>query len=245
MSLENFSPFSEHLLSDVWVSLFSCHTHWSEKLRLELLRARDDEQRQIARDLQEVIAQFLLMLEIDLKAMREGEGLAKQTAHESAMEVVATLQKQVRSFSYLLHPPEPERLGLPLALNALATGMAARTGIDISFVSDGYEGTSFGGAELTIFRVAQAALMDIFKRSRAHCADLRLTSRRHWTILRVREKRCGVLPCAPEQGRRLDNGVSLAGIRGRLEGLPGRFSVRQKAQGTVLTAIVRGVEPAR
>ncbi|MFD1959253.1 hypothetical protein ACFSHP_09415 [Novosphingobium panipatense] len=145
MSLENFSPFSEHLLSDVWVSLFSSHTHWPEKLRLELLRARDDEQRQIARDLQEVIAHFLLMLEIDLKAMREGEGLAKQTAHESAMVVVATLQKQVRSFSYLLHPPEPERLGLPLALNALATGMAARTGIDISFVSDGYAGTSFGG----------------------------------------------------------------------------------------------------
>ncbi|MFD1959258.1 sensor histidine kinase [Novosphingobium panipatense] len=239
----------ENLSNDICASAFSPEDCSAESFRLAILRARDDEARRIARDLHDVISQLLFILECDLKTMREGAEEANEAAHESARQIVAALQRQVRSFSYLLHPPELERLGLPLALNALATGMSARTGIDITFVSDQYEGSECREAELAIFRVAQAALMNVFKHSQACCADLRLTSRRNWIVLRVRDDGCGMQASAPARIRKPEAGVGLAGMNARMEGLSGRFSIRRRPEGTVLTAIVprqsvSAIEPA-
>lgn len=201
--------------------------------RLSVLKARNDERRQIARELHDVTAQLLLELQFEL-ASSEREGA--NWSGGSAREIVARLQEQMRCLTYMLHPPELEKYGLDGALEALCLGMSARTGIDIHFKSRGYRDDLPAEMELAVLRIAQEALMNVFKHSHSDRAEVRLHCTCNWLCLRVRDFGLGNKAReAIESGL----GVGLRGMATRMTEVGGEVRVTPLEQGTAVTAIVR------
>ncbi len=205
----------------------------SESLAVGLLRARNDERKLIARELHDVTAQLLLELDFALNLMGREDASAGAV---DARAVVARLQDQMRCLSYILHPPELERHGLVGALEALSLGMAARTGIDISFQARGHRMGLRPELELAMLRIAQEALMNVFKHSGSGRADVSLHCTCNWLCLRVRDFGIG------DQARtaiKAGLGVGMRSIRERMEEVGGRVRISLFEQGTAVSAIVR------
>lgn len=199
-----------------------------------LLEARDDERRQIARDLHNVTAQLLLELEFALNTIESADETAKSKARVSALDAIAKLQGQVRCVSYLLHPPELTRFGLEKTLEALTLGMSERCGIDIRFRSHGYRQGIPGVTEMSMLRIAQEALMNIFKHSQSDRADFYLRCTRDWIFMRIRDfgigRKAGK-PLTPGEG------VGLSGMQARMAAIGGSLNIRALDEGTVVTAV--------
>lgn len=181
----------------------------------------------------DVTAQLLLELDFALNLInREGE----TAGAIDARAVVARLQNQMRCLSYILHPPELERLGLVGALEALSLGMAARTGIDISFQAKGHRAGLRPELELAMLRIAQEALMNVFRHSGSGRAEVRLHCTCNWLCLRVRDFGIG------DQARdaiKAGLGVGMRSIRERMDEVGGRVRISLFEQGTAVSAIVR------
>ncbi|TCM20865.1 histidine kinase [Novosphingobium sp. PhB165] len=237
MAFSELSYLIERLAGDMSVDALAAETCTPEDVRVTLLRARDDERRRLARDLHDVLAQHLFILELELQSLHDGRAEYRERAHRSAKSTIDELQRQIRCFSYLLHPPELEVLGLADALDTLVSGMAARTGIDVEFDTYGYKPGACHETELSLFRVAQAALMNVFKHSGAGSAQVRLKSRRNWIVLTVRDYGPSDGHAAKPPVDPRDCGVGLNGMHARMAGLCGRFTVRSSQDGTVVTAI--------
>src|SRR5205823_9580816 len=102
------------------------------KLSGRLLHLQDEEQRRLARALHEGTAQSLAALIMNLGLLRENEcalGDRDRKALSESLALAKECSKQVRSFSYLLHPPLLDELGLASALNWFAEGSRSRSGI--------------------------------------------------------------------------------------------------------------------
>ncbi|MBH0114048.1 hypothetical protein I5E68_13965 [Novosphingobium sp. YJ-S2-02] len=200
------------------------------------MKARDDERRAIARDLHDVTAQLLLELDFTINAM-ENDMPGKQHSADSAHEIIARLQQQVRCLTYVLHPPELEDHGLDTALETLALGMAARTGIDISFRSRDYaKGRVPVDMEMALLRVGQEALMNVFKHSGSQRAEMRLHCCKSWMCLRIRDFGLGL---RARHAIRSGSGVGINGMKARMAALGGDICVRPLEGGTSVTAVVR------
>ncbi|PNU04012.1 sensor histidine kinase [Novosphingobium guangzhouense] len=197
-----------------------------------VLRARNDERRQIARELHDVTAQLLLELDFALNVMGKSGDLPPQA---DAREVVARLQEQMRCLSYILHPPELERYGLVGALEALTLGMAARTGIDISFSTRGYRDGLPPEMELAVLCIAQEALMNVFKHSGSQRAEVRLHCNCNWMCLRVRDYGIG---SGARDAICSGLGVGVRAMTERMEEVGGRVRISLFEQGTAVSAIV-------
>ncbi len=203
---------------------------------LALLLARDDERKRIARDLHDVTAQLLLELQFAVDSLEPAGAAGRNLAQETAHGVIARLQKQVRCLTYVLHPPELEKYGLDGALEALALGMSARSGLEIAYRSRGYRRGMPAEVELTMLRIAQEALMNVFKHSGSRRAELRLHCTSDWLCLRVRDFGLGK---RAEVSLRSRQGVGLRSMHSRMESLGGNIVVRPLEGGTSVTAIVR------
>lgn len=200
---------------------------------LDVLRARNDERRQIARELHDITAQLLLELQFELACSDQQGG---NWSGGSAREIVARLQDQMRCLTYMLHPPELEKYGLDGALEALALGMSARTGIDIRFKVRGYRDGFPPEMELAVLRIAQEALMNVFKHSRSDRAEIRLHCTCNWLCLRVRDFGVGI------KNRKAivsGLGVGLRGMAARMSEVGGEVRVPPLERGTAVTAVVR------
>lgn len=203
------------------------------RVTLGVMQARNDERKHIARELHDVTAQLLLELDFALNLVGKDD---LSTGAVDARAVVARLQDQVRCLSYLLHPPELERYGLVGALEALTLGMAARTGIDISFKARGLRDGMLPEMEFAMLRIAQEALMNVFKHSGSQRAEVRLHCTCNWLCLRVRDFGVGQ---KARHAIRSGLGVGLRAMAERMEEVGGRVRFSLFDQGTAVSAIVR------
>lgn len=220
----NAQPIGDVYISDISIS---------PATELRLLEAREDERRQIARDLHDVTAQLLLELEFALNTINNDDGPLANRAMVSAHDVISKLQSQVRCVSYLLHPPELSRYGLERTLESLALGMSERSGIAINFRSRGYRNDIPRETQMTMLRIAQEALMNIFKHSQSDHAEFHLYCNCNWICMRIRDFGIGSrAKAAIESGK----GVGLASIRERVASLGGVVYVRAMERGTAVTA---------
>lgn len=200
---------------------------------LDVLLARNDERRQIARDLHDSTAQLLLELEFALNSLeQENTSLSDCPARS----VIARLQNQMRCFTYMLHPPELGKCGLIGALEALTLGMSARTGIDISFNARGHRDGIPPEMELAILRITQEALMNVFKHSGSDRAEVRLHCTCNWICLRVRDFGVG-----RRAKKAIDSGlgVGLRSMAERMATLGGKVRINLLDRGVAISAVVR------
>ena len=103
------------------------------QISTRLMRAQDEERRRIARELHDGLGQELAAIKLMLAQIAgETSGSSKEALALDANTVVDTAIQQVRTLSYLLHPPLLDEVGLASALRCYLEGVTKRSGIEIS-----------------------------------------------------------------------------------------------------------------
>ncbi len=211
------------------------------ELAATLVHVQDDERRRIGRDLHDSTGQCLVALELSLTRLARLIEPPSSSAHALADECV-TLARQcsteIRTASYLLHPPLLDEIGLLSALRWLADGLRQRSGIQIELELPEALERLPPQHELAIFRVAQEALTNVHRHSKSPSVTIRLFERDGAVFMEVDDAGHGIL-VAGSCGRAADAatlGVGLAGMRERMRQLGGALSVRTGPRGTCVQA---------
>jgi signal transduction histidine kinase len=209
----------------------------SHALTTRLLRLQDDERRKFARELHDSIGQYLagmkMMLEIlNARHPHDPEG-------QEMKKVLDQTISEVRTLSYLLHPPGLDEAGLAAAAKWFAEEFSKRSGVEVSVDIPELKSRLTPAVELVLFRVLQESLTNIYRHSKSPRAEIQLRVSEAEAVLRVRDFGVGV---PPNILKRFENqgtsGVGLAGMRGRVEDLGGDFEVVSDAAGTLITAAI-------
>jgi PAS domain S-box-containing protein len=208
----------------------------------QLLRLQDEERRRLARELHDATAQKLAVLLLGLKSLTAQASSLDARAQESLAECQALAKQcadELRTFSYLLHPPLLEELGLAGAVRDYADGFAQRSGLRVDLeVSPSLERLP-REKELAIFRVLQESLANVHRHSGSKTVSIRLTQLRGEIRLEVQDAGRGLeLKTDPASGEKAPSklGVGVAGMRERLRQLGGRLEFESGHPGTTVRA---------
>jgi PAS domain S-box-containing protein len=215
--------------------------HESERslrdLSLHLLRSQDDERRRIGRDLHDSLGQYLAAMKMHLELLARS---CPAEAHLSeAIRLTDESIKEVRTLSYLLHPPLLEESGLASAVQWYLDGFSSRSQINISFEKDPIFPRLPRDLELAMFRILQEALTNVHRHSGSRTAEVRLSIRDETVVLEVEDQGSGIDPQILERLRNQGAlGIGLRGMTERMLQLGGQLEVESEPQhGTLVTAI--------
>ena len=223
------------------------------RLTGKLLKSQDEAQRRIARELHDATAQNLLGATLGIgQALRLSPKLKPmaRAALEESRALIEQSQREIRTVSYLLHPPMLDEAGLLAALRWLCESLSKRTEIAVHLNITSDIGRLPGDIEAALFRVAQEALANVHRHSEAtevHLSlDLGVSSEMGSMIaLTIRDNGKGMpisIVEAPESGRHLVDvpaiGIGLAGMRERLHQFDGCLQVGSGPQGTTVHVTV-------
>jgi two-component system, NarL family, sensor kinase len=223
-------------------SIITERTAQLQNLSQRLLKVQDEERRKLARDLHDSTGQTLAALKISVSFLAEKCG--KDSSTLSLVSDVVALADQaieeIRTTSYLLHPPLLDEVGFSCAAEWFVEGFAKRSGIDVT-LDLATEGDRLPMTiETALFRVLQESLTNVHRHSKAERASVCFQREDQTAILEVRDFGCGIpaerLAQLRETGAQ--TGVGLAGMRERLNELKGRLEIESNNHGTSLRAIV-------
>ncbi|MBV8651454.1 MAG: sensor histidine kinase, partial [Alphaproteobacteria bacterium] len=145
----------------------------------QLMRLQDEERRRIARDLHDSTAQNLLgaALGID-RSLRLTQFIPyrAECALRESKDLIEQSQREIRTVSYLLHPPLLDEAGLPSALRWYIEGFAKRSGIAVDFdvAPELLERRMPADLETALFRIVQEALANVCRHSGSATARIEL-----------------------------------------------------------------------
>jgi PAS domain S-box-containing protein len=202
------------------------------KLSGRLLRLQDEERRRLARELHDSTAQLLVGLSINLSVVNESAGALEPQAQRALAEsctLVDRCLREIRTVSYLLHPPELDGLGLGSALTSYVDGFVQRSGIHVDLDVAPDLGRLPQEAETALFRIVQEALSNIHRHSGSHTAHIRLRRGPSDVTLEVSDAGRGMRGDTPP-------GVGIASMRERAQQLGGWLDIGSANRGTTVKA---------
>jgi len=212
------------------------------RLSWELLRARDDDRRLMARELHETVGQSLAALKMTLGSLREALGEDPYAAGElldSADQLADDVIREVRTVSYLMHPPLLDEAGLGSAVRWYAEGFTKRSGVAVRVDVPEDFGRQSQEIEITIFRIVQEALTNVHRYSGSATATIRLAIEHGNIVAEVRDEGSGLTPSKLAPNGEAPYGVGIAGMRERVKHLNGVFQLESApGQGTTVRAIL-------
>jgi PAS domain S-box-containing protein len=224
----------------------------SERLRDlsgRLMSIQDEERRRIARDLHDSAGQNLAALamtvaRIEDEATRNPTRLS-QTLKE-VRDLIEGLTREIRTTSYLLHPPMLDELGLSSALGWYLEGLQQRSGLSIELNIPPDFGRLAPEVELAIFRLVQECLTNIHRHSGSKTAVIRITREPDKIYAEVQDHGKGMSPerFAEVQSQGAGVGVGIRGMRERVRQAHGELTVDSNSLGTTITAIFPAQTPA-
>ena len=211
------------------------------ELTARVLHLQDDERRHIARELHDSAGQYLAALQMNLTAFqRESSTLAAFQAKriDDSVEILNRCITEIRTLSYLMHPPLLDEMGLAAALKGYSVGFAQRSGIRVDLDIPTDLGRLSSDTETAIFRVVQQSLVNIHRHSGSHVARIKIRHDAEQTTVDICDEGRGI---PPDLLREFDDcirlvGVGIAGMRERIRSMKGKFSIRSSAHGTTVEA---------
>lgn len=213
-----------------------------QKLTHRLLRVQDEEKRKLARNLHDSTGQTLAALKISASLLQES---CQEIPDARAMvsEVVQLADQaieEIRTMSYLLHPPLLDEVGFACAAEWYIEGFAKRSGINVKADLAKSNGLLPKRVEVALFRVLQECLTNIHRHSGAVDASIHFKHDSETVVLDVRDfgrgiskERLGLL-----HGVSAETGVGLAGMRERMNELNGTLEIESDTRGTRMRATV-------
>ncbi|MEI6034234.1 MAG: ATP-binding protein [Verrucomicrobiae bacterium] len=203
-------------------------------LSSRLMRLQDDERRKIARELHDSTSQSLSALEMNMSLLEPlaGEESMRRLVAETR-QIARDCCMELRTLSYLLHPPLLDEVGLPFAIQWFADGFAKRTKIQVSLDLAEKFPRLETAAETTLFRILQEAMTNIYRHSGSSRAWISLARDGREIRLEVRDNGTGFPESDPEKPG-AGGGVGIAGMRERLAQIGGELDIRSSPYGVSL-----------
>src|SRR5215813_10658341 len=221
-------------------------------LAASLVRAQDQERRRIARDLHDSTGQHLIAATLIASRIEKTLPAAAQPALRQLEDMLQQSIREVRTFSYLLHPPLLDEAGLGLALRHYIEGFLERSSIAVELdISPSVERLA-PDTELVLFRVVQEALTNISRHSKSPTAQIRLMRERATNgdavVLTIEDAGKGMpgirgVHQLVGQKDAPMRGVGLASMRERLQQIGGRLEIDSVVGRTTVKAVVPIREP--
>jgi signal transduction histidine kinase len=146
------------------------------KFTRRLLTARDEEQRHIAAELHENMAQLVAALSVYFGVLHQEKAslnprLARAVA--SSRSVSDSLMSEIRKLSRLLHPPTLDDMGIGSALKEYVAHIN-RQGTRVQLEVSPHLGRFNRELEITVYRIVEEALDDASRRSTNTATTVRL-----------------------------------------------------------------------
>jgi PAS domain S-box-containing protein len=214
------------------------------RLSNRLLQTQDEERRRIARDLHDSAGQIITSLGMSLASMTRhvGANAILGKALDDSQNLVQELNKEIRTTSYLLHPPLLDENGLPEAIRWYTEGLAERSDITIALEIPEDFGRIPGEIELALFRIVQECFTNIHRHSNSKTATLRISCSKGAVDLVIQDNGKGIPPERLSGVHSQRSGVGLAGMRERVRHFKGEMDIRSGETGTTIsiTLPIRG-----
>jgi len=218
------------------------------ELAISVVRAQDEERRRIARDLHDSTGQNLIAATLLLGRIEDALPAAAKPMLGQVEEALQQSIREVRTVSYLLHPPLLDEMGLAPALRGYVDGYMERSGIAVDLEIAPDIDRLPADTELAVFRVVQEALTNVSRHSRSPTAGIRLARKRasdgQTIVLTIEDAGRGIPAIGNRRapiGRKVGSGypgVGLASMRERLHQIGGRLEIDSALGRTVVKAII-------
>ena len=144
------------------------------KLSARILTLQDEERRRLGRELHDSAGQLLAALHINLGVIAQrtqsDPSLAARVADSAALadQVIS----EIRTLSYLLHPPMLDETGLASAVEWYVRGFSDRSKIAVDLDIDAALPRFPTEVETAIFRIVQESLVNIHRHSGSRTAQV-------------------------------------------------------------------------
>jgi signal transduction histidine kinase len=200
---------------------------------------QDEERRRIARELHDSAGQYLAGILMNLRALMHdanklGETHTARITDSLAMAELCT--SEIRTISYLLHPPLLDEVGLASAISWYVEGFSQRSGIKVELQIQEDIGRLPQDLENALFRIVQQSLANIHRHSGSQVAEIRINLDAESLVAEICDEGRGIPQEMLEgfhDGTRLV-GVGMAGMRERIRDMGGHFEVRSSGAGTTI-----------
>jgi two-component system, NarL family, sensor kinase len=201
-----------------------------------LLTLQDDERRRLAGELHDTTGQNLSMLLMNIELLAREQFLTPQSRAKLAEcgELARTSLQEVRTFSYVLHPPMLDELGVFPALRTFIEGFSERSGIAVDLDLPSRSFRMPRDLETTIFRVVQESLSNVLKHSHSSTARVRITLNSDGVAITVEDDGSGLPSSTDSASRPAKIGVGISSMQERVEHCGGRFQLNSRSTGTQL-----------
>jgi len=240
-SQERYRTLADALETQVQFRTQELETRNSELLDLSgrLLESQDHERRHIARELHDSAGQTLTALGMQLArisadAKKNPAQLAKDV--QGAEELVQHLSQEIRTTSYLLHPPLLDETGISSALSWYVQGLAERSSLAIDLKVPDNFGRLPSEMELLIFRLVQECLTNIHRHSGSKTARIRIVRKESNVHVEVEDQGRGMSPERLAEIQSQGTGVGIRGMRERVRHFRGDLVIESNHSGTKVYA---------
>jgi PAS domain S-box-containing protein len=206
----------------------------------KLLSLQDEERRRLARELHDSTAQTLTGLLLNLALLERYADIAQ---HPKASRVLSDslslaqeASQEIRTISYLLHPPLLDEAGLVQAVRWYIDGFIQRTKVNVDFQVSDELGRLPHDMEIALFRIVQECLTNVYRHSGSQIAEVRLEKEPTGVFLSVSDQGKG-LPESTLTGQNSPSvsfGVGLRGMAERVRQLGGSMAVKRGRPGTIV-----------
>jgi signal transduction histidine kinase len=221
----------------------------TRRLTASLLTAQDDERRRIARDLHDTTGQNLIAATLIAGQIHKVLPPSAERVLQQLEDVLQQAIREIRTVSYLLHPPLLDEAGLGLALRDYVSGYTERSGIEVSLNVAPDLDRLPPDTELALFRVVQEALTNVARHSKSATAHIELSRRTTGSgeqieltiedagtgMPKVRRARSGI---GRKAGAGSARGIGLVSMRERLYQVGGSLAIESRVGRTVVRAAI-------
>jgi signal transduction histidine kinase len=212
-----------------------------------LLTLQDDERRRLARELHDTTAQnvSMIIVNIELLYRDQSSSPAARAKLAECAELARRSLQEVRTFSYVLHPPMLEELGVFTALRLFIEGFSERSGISVELDLPDRSVRMPRDLETTIFRVIQEGLSNVSKHSHSSTARVRVSVDSGGIAINVEDDGSG-LPTTDEGTSQVPKiGVGIGSMQERVKLWGGRLQLHSRGSGTQLQVNLPLAQAAR
>lgn len=205
-----------------------------------LLRAQDEERRRMARELHDHAGQTLVAMALNLEALvQDGNHVPRSIRIIKEVQKLSDdLSKEIRTLSYLLHPPLLDEVGLTSALRFFVEGFSKRSKIEVDLELPEDASKLSKAQELVVFRVVQESLTNVHRHSGSQWAKIQLSQSPNMVKIEIVDKGKGI---SSEEGRVLATarmGVGVRGMEERVRQFGGSFQVESGTGGTKVSVTI-------
>ena len=211
----------------------------AEQLSERLSTIQDEERQQIAQDLHDLTAQHLAAVSMNMMSLQNclaEDPIARELCHEIEGSL-GDATKELRTYTYLLHPPQLEKHGLRRSVHRYGEGFARRTGLTIKLQTSPQVDSLPLSDQRALLRVLQEALANVHRHASASKVSITLKCSAGWVHLIISDDGKGINGVF----RTRRAGVGIPGMTARLRRLGGDLEIQPGTKGTTL----HGILPAR